>query len=162
MITLSTNNGYSITADNITTWIPAKNGLPDFSGLSEPYRTSAEDDYRVWIADGNVLPVPEPVIPPITPNWQGFLDAMDVPELGGNGLFQIGFGSSNPSVQIVFATLYTVLLRLNDKQSQADNSVPEWRTFQFLYLAAIGVYTDEQAVLVNAALDKNDIPIVKP
>ena len=79
MITLSTN-GYSITADKITTWIPAKNGVPDFSGLSEPYRTSAEDDYRAWIADGNVLPVPEPVIPTPIKDWDNLNNAV----LGGS------------------------------------------------------------------------------
>jgi len=135
------------------------NGKPDLSSFQEPTKSILQAAFDT--GNYEVVPVPEPVIEPITPNWQGFLDAMDVPELGGNGLFQIGIGSSNPSVQIVFATLYTILLRLTDKQSQADNSVPEWRTFQYFYLAAIGVYTTEQAVLVNAALDANGIPIVK-
>jgi len=149
------NGGYNITVNDVKTWLPKF----DLSLLSKPYRTTVENALKAWLAAGNILPVPEPVIPPITPNWQGFLDAMDVPELGGNGLFQLGFGSSNPSVQIVFATLYNVLLRLTDRRSQANNSVPEWRTFQFLYGAAIQIYTTEQVALVNAALTANNISI---
>lgn len=90
------------------------------------------------------------------PNWQGFLNAMDVPPIG-NGLFALGL--LTPEYKNEFWHLYQMILRLIDMNALADNSVPEWRTFNFLYAQAVGVYSPEQRQLVEYLLAANNIPI---
>jgi len=110
---------------------------------SVTYNSQTDSVDAVWLA-----PMP-------LPDWQGFLNGMDVTQLGGNGLFQKGLETQFA----LFSTLYTVILRLLDKGSLANNSVPEWRTFFYLYSQALQIYTAEEVEQIEALMTSCLIPI---
>ena len=70
---LSPDNNFLIELNGTTTtWVPRLNGVPDLSRLSEPHRTNAQAAFTIWLADGNIIPVP--IAPPIVlqPDPMGF------------------------------------------------------------------------------------------
>lgn len=98
------------------------------------------------------LQVFELVLEPIevTPDWQGFINACDAVELGGNGLFQkllvINFDLS--------MHIYNLLLRLKD-----NNSELEIRTVNFLYSQILPLLEEKDKTDLAATGVAHNIPI---
>jgi hypothetical protein len=58
-----------------TTPIPWVNGAPDFSAFTEPTLSVLQNSWQAFLDSGQeleVVPDPEPIVEPPTPNWDGF------------------------------------------------------------------------------------------
>ena len=64
-LALSSDNNFLFELNGITTWLPRLNGVPDLSSLSEPAKSIYQTALTVWLADGNIIPVP--IAPPFVP-----------------------------------------------------------------------------------------------
>jgi hypothetical protein len=143
-----------ISSPNATTPIPWVSNAPDFTGITEPTLSVLRTAYESQKGSIEVIPDPVPFVETLKPNWQGALDDMDLPPIG-NGLFAVGLMADRN----LFLDLYQLLLRLEDNKALANDTVKEWRTFQFLFSMAMTVYSPAQIEAINQVLANNNIPI---
>ena len=60
---------------NAITPIPWINGVPDFTGFTEPTLSVLQQSWQEFLDSGEeleVIPDPEPMPEPVVPNWDGF------------------------------------------------------------------------------------------
>lgn len=100
-----------------------------------------------------LLGLPDYVPPPQTyPDWQGFQNALDEPEVGGNGLFAVFLGINS----IVAWQAYNLVL--DYIRGLAGNT--ELRTLNFLYQQLSQQLTEDQLNALNSAIAGHNIPIL--
>jgi hypothetical protein len=92
----------------------------------------------------------EEIAPQPTPDWQGFLNANDVPPIG-NGIFE-ELLAINLSLAL---DIYQLLLRLKDNQA-----ILEIRTVNYLYGLLTPALPPDRLQLLKDTIVDNNIPIV--
>ena len=91
-----------------------------------------------------------PKAPPVA-LWQDFLDACDVPEVGGNGVFQALLAINYPAAM----DAYQLILR----QINTARKPQEIRTLSFLYSLLVPALSDELKAELQRCLNTFNIPI---
>jgi hypothetical protein len=119
----------------------------EINNLPEPQKSFFEAAYQAGLYET----VYEDSIPESLLNWQGFLDACDVPELGGNGVFQALLGINFPLAM----DSYQIMLRLLSGLGASQ----EIRTLNFLYSILVSQLSSELVNKLQEAITKNNIPI---
>jgi hypothetical protein len=131
--------------------IPLNVNEPDLSPWTEPTLSILQAAYDKAVADGTLEIIEEVIEPPSLVDWQGFLNACDVPALGGNGVFQ-ALVAINYAIAM---DAYQLILRLNDGQG----STLEIRTLNFLYAMVVPGLSSELTEALQEALTEFNIPI---
>lgn len=141
---------------NATTPVPWNNGNPIFNSFSEPTRSALEGAWNGFVASGlEVIPDPEPVTPEVNPNWQGFLNRLDLPypgNEGGTGLFQYYL------LQIDRASAWQAYNMVREF-IKGQGGIEEIRTLSFLYSGFAAVLPQEQRGILQQAIDDFNIPV---
>jgi len=60
MITLS-KDGFNLTVNGISTWVPSKDNAPNLDNLSKSVKVDYENALNTWLKAGNVIPQPVPL-----------------------------------------------------------------------------------------------------
>ena len=97
--------------------------------------------------DVEVIPIPD---------VQGFMNRLDVVELGGTGLFSAL--ASNPGTAFVAWQSYQCLLNLKNAPQGQDMSL-EYRTLNFLYLQMLSAMNASQVQDLRSAIADFHLPI---
>jgi hypothetical protein len=121
-----------------------------WEAIPEPKKTI----FRTEIAKLSTVDLGEieiPLPPQPVPDWQGFLNACDLPETGGNGVF-------NELLKINFSlAMDAYFLTLRFKSGLAGEE--ELRTLGFIYSQFIPSLSPVVTDSLRAAIEANNIPL---
>jgi hypothetical protein len=125
----------------------------DFSWHPTPAKSTLENLLRNYFEENETVDcsLNEPPQPTSVPNWQGFLDDCDLPETGGNGVF-------NELLKINFSlAMDAYFLTLRFKSGLAGEE--ELRTLGFIYSQFIPSLSPTVTDSLRAAIEANNIPL---
>lgn len=133
--------------------VPWVNGAPDFSGFTPPTLGVLQKAWDERDGEPEIIPDPVPIVEPVPPDWQGFMDRLDLPEAkpNGTGLYA-AMWLINSSIA---GDAHQMCIRFKD----GSGSVDDFRFLNFLYLQLVPEMTPEQVAALNQAIADFDIPI---
>ena len=151
-LTLSPDNNYLFELNDITTWLPRLNGVPDLSSLSEPTKDIYQTALTAWLADGNIIPVPVP--PPFVPQPDPMGFRSKLYELTGtenNALFGV-----YAETTAIATNPATASAALTDSRNILEGSFWNQPFSKLAFAAAYNILknflTPEQIVVCDAAI----------
>lgn len=153
--------------------VPWVNNAPVFDNFTDPTLSVLQKAWANFVASGQQLEVisdSEPSIPEVRPDWQGFMNGVDLPSEGGNGLYDelqidkrwaIHPISGEELAKTVGSQADAVFDFCKDALAQEPNSL-DIRNLTYVIYSVWPLLNESQQIRLRESITDNNIPVSLP